>query len=628
MARDEISSTERLLDLIRSSTKTGNEFPPNKPSRSFSQRLSSYFNNLFSFKKSITVGVDIGYNELKLVKTRRSSSQQQQLLDYVKVPYLPNVSVGHAEFSPYLKSVLTRFCGSAKSAEIWANISSARVEMRYLKIPKVPQKQIANAVYWSFKKITSFNEKDTTFDFEILGDIQEGSAQKIEVMAYSVPTHEIKKLKDIFAKSGFPLTGISIVPFALQNLLLNNCVRTDAKTVSSLYIGRDWSRIDIFSNGYLVLSRGIKAGIKTMKATITGENDENRTDLSLKPVDVDEAQRTEIDADRAQEIFFGFTQDSFPSDFRPPELKAEEKAIFKMILPALKRLVRQVELTFEHFSANFENESVERIYISSGASPHQLIVDYIGNELGIPKENFNPFSADSDFSRGVSGPETALEKEAFAPAAGIAVSDNSITPNFLFTYKDKKKVADIKFINKILYAVFALVMILCVGFYFYQGQIIQEKKDQLAMMKLEMSGFVSQVDQVSILKLVEEAKSNNEAFKEYGRKYLAIAALSEIAELTPTNIRLLNISAQLETPPGAKEENVEKSIVIGGIVLGDKMALESILARYLIALKGSPIFDQPVISEKTLGMFNNNEVLQFTTHLKLIPKTNGKNKTS
>ncbi len=57
------------------------------------------------------------------------------------------------------------------------------------------------------------------------------------------------------------------------------------------------------------------------------------------------------------------------------------------------------------------------------------------------------------------------------------------------------------------------------------------------------------------------------------------------------------------------------------------MALESILAGYLIALKGSPIFDQPVISEKTLGFFNNNEVLQFTTHLKLIPKENGKNKT-
>ncbi len=118
--------------------------------------------------------------------------------------------------------------------------------MRYLKIPKVPQKQMPNAVYWSFKKITSFNEKDTTFDFEVLGDIQEGSSEKTEIMAYTAPTQEIKKLKDIFSKSGFPLAGISIVPFAFQNLLLNNWVGTDAKNVSSLYIGRDWSRIDIF----------------------------------------------------------------------------------------------------------------------------------------------------------------------------------------------------------------------------------------------------------------------------------------------------------------------------------------------------------------------------------------------
>ena len=627
MARDEISSTEKLLDLIRSSTKTGNQLSHNTPSPSFSQRIKSYSSNLFSFKKSTTVGVDIGYNELKLVKISHSSYQKQRLLDYVKVPYLPNVSVDHPEFIPYLKSVLTRFCGSAKRAEVWANISSARVEIRYLRIPKVPQKQIANAVYWSFKKITSFNEKDTTFDFEVLGDIEEGSAQKIEVMAYTAPNQEIKKLKGIFYKSGFSLTGISTVPFALQNLLLNNCVGTDAKNVSSLYIGRDWSRIDIFSNGYLVLSRGIKAGIKTMRASITGEKDENRMELSSKPAAPGEAKKTQIEADRAQEIFFGFDQDSSPSDSGPAELKPEEKAIFKMILPALKRLVRQVEVTFEHFSANFENEKVERIYISSGASPHKLIVDYIGNELGITKEKFDPFSAGSNFSGEVSGPESALERESFAPAAGIAVSNNSITPNFLFTYMDKKKVADVNLINKILYAGFVLVFILCIGFYFYQVNTIREKKEQVAMLKLEMSSFRSQVNQVTILKLVEEAKTNNEAFKEYGQKYLAIAALSEIAELTPTNIRLLNISAQLEAPPGAQEKNPEKSIVIGGIVLGDKMALESILARYLIALKGSPIFDQPVISEKTLGFFNNNEVLQFTTHLKLILKTNGKNKT-
>ena len=79
MARNEISSTEKLLDLIRSSTKKGSEFSSITPSSSFTQRIKSPFNNLFSFKKPTTVGVDIGYNELKLVKTSYSSAQGQQL---------------------------------------------------------------------------------------------------------------------------------------------------------------------------------------------------------------------------------------------------------------------------------------------------------------------------------------------------------------------------------------------------------------------------------------------------------------------------------------------------------------------------------------------------------------------
>ena len=75
---------------------------------------------------------------------------------------------------------------------------------------------------------------------------------------------EINELKDLFNKAGFPLSGISIVPFAFQSLLRTGRIDTREMHVASLYIGRDWSRIDIFSEGNLMLSRGIKAGVKTM----------------------------------------------------------------------------------------------------------------------------------------------------------------------------------------------------------------------------------------------------------------------------------------------------------------------------------------------------------------------------
>ena len=72
-------------------------------------------------------------------------------------------------------------------AELWGTIPSARVENRYLKIPKVPQKQISNSVFWTYQKHSAFDDKETIFDYEVLGEAEEGGVKKIAVMAYTAP---------------------------------------------------------------------------------------------------------------------------------------------------------------------------------------------------------------------------------------------------------------------------------------------------------------------------------------------------------------------------------------------------------------------------------------------------------
>jgi Tfp pilus assembly PilM family ATPase len=139
------------------------------------------------------------------------------------------------------------------------------VETRQIRIPKVPPRQIPNAIYWSYQRESAFNEKEKVFDFEILGEVQDEQSVKIDVLAYTAPVDEVIALKNIFARASFPLTGISIVPFAFQTLLRAHRMEAPDQHVSSLYIGRDWSRIDIFSGGNLMLSRGIKAGVRTMR---------------------------------------------------------------------------------------------------------------------------------------------------------------------------------------------------------------------------------------------------------------------------------------------------------------------------------------------------------------------------
>ena len=631
---DEISSTEKLLDLIRDNKHSPPETAAPAARKTKLRQLKSRFRNAVSLKKPTTIGIDIGYDEIKMVKMRNISQQKHEMLDFTRIPYEPDIHPDHPDFPKFLKKSLSRFCGSGKNLELWSNISSARVELRYLRIPKVPAKQIANAVYWSHKKVAPYNESESVFDFAVLGDLVEDGSPKIAAVSFTAPSQDIQYHNGLFSKSGYALKGISIVPFAIQNLLSTGWIQPEVKTVSCLYIGRDWSRIDIFSDGRLMLSRGIKAGIKTMNEAMRGElvdaePEENGTiELPLelfdsgeilKPSKPKEPPRSKFDTEKAQQIFFGLIHDASTDAERSQELRPEEEEVFKMILPALERLVQQVERTFEHYTQNFEGQRVEKIYVSSGIRPHRRIVDFIGDQLGLPRETFDPFATFPEFLKDVgTGPASDAERGAFTPAVGMSLSDNSRTPNFLFTYKEKAKASRSRMLNKVTTITFVVLMAICVAIYGWQETTVSRKKTELAQLKKQLEGYKTTVDQKLILDLVEQTKHKNEEFREFSRKYMGVVVLSEISNLTPSNIRLTGINVKLSTVPGEEQAAESKSLVLQGIILGTRMEMETSLAGYLLNLSNSPLFDEPVINQKEVGYYYDKEVMRFTAQLKLL----------
>ena len=621
---DEISSTERLLELIRSNGDDDVAQPPINAKLSFKQRVQSYFSEAIALKNPVTVGIDIGYDDLKLVKINQNADSLK-LIDYLRVPFEPDITPSHPKFVDFLRSTLTRFCGDSKSVEIWSNISSARVELRYLTIPKVPPKQIANAVYWSHRRVAPFDEKESIFDYQVTGDVVEEGTPKIAVASFTAPKLEIQTLKNLFAKSNYPLSGIAIIPFALQNLLKTKWMNPGVDNVSSLYIGRDWSRIDIISDGNLVLSRGIKAGMKTMNEAMRvglgltrNETFDENFNAAETPVEKFVQGEPLIESEKAQEIFYSLIHDASASDTAVTPLSSEEEKVFQMIMPALKRLVRQVELTFDHYAANFENKRVEKIYVSSTVRPHRRLVNYLGKALSIPSDTFDPFNTSPEHLQEIIGPESAPERGAFTPAVGIALSNNAITPNFLYTYKEKAKVAYVHRLVRFATAGFLFLLALCFGYYFWQSNGIEEREFRIRDLKLQLERFRPRVDQNMILSLVDKTKEKNEIFQTYSQRYLGIVVITEISNITPSNIRLRDLAIELGGVTTEQAEAADRQVVLEGIVLGDRNVLEASLANYLIALRESPLFDQPVISEKSMGALGVTEVLQFIVKLKMV----------
>ena len=627
--RDEVSSTERLLDLIRDDSKPEDTAGSMDSEKSFGLRLKNIISNPVSFRKTVSVGVDLGYDDIKLVKVSRIANQKYEMLEYERIPFTENVDRQSPQFPQFLRTVLTDFCGNTKNVDLWCTISSARVETRQIRIPKVNQKQIPNSVYWSYKKITSFDETKNIFDFEILGEVEEGERPKIEVMVYTALQEEVKELKDTFSKAGYPLKGISIVPFAFQSLLRAGLIETDEINVSSLYIGRDWSRIDIFAGGNLVLSRGIKAGVKTMIEALRTEIEGNLFELSIAKSPTKDSARIRAikrklknELELAHQLFFGVIHDSNPSVLDERQRLLKEDKIFKMILPALERLVRQVERTLRHFSLNYDNARVGKIYISSGVNPHQRIVDYIGEELAIPTETLNPFADSANFLSLAPSPDNPSEQSAYVPAMGMALSSNTLTPNFLHTYKDKQKAVRSQWINRGVFGAFVMVVLLCVGVTFWQGRQLEEKEFKLLQLQRQLETVTLRVDKNLILKLVDETQANRRQIKEIGQKYFGLAVISELTHLTPSSVRLISISTTLAGAPdgqkGNKKGSAKKTLVLNGIIRGDRLILEPKLAGYLMELKNSPMFDDPKLSKKSFERYKDNDVLRFTARFKLL----------
>lgn len=593
MARnDEISSTAKLLNLIRSNSDAGVESKAPEP---VSARILPY-------RKTVMVGVDLGDTSLKLVKLLQLSGQQWRLLDYARVPFDPRVSIESPEFPRFLKSTLTKFLGSSGKIELWSLISAAGVELDHIRIPKVAEKQVANAVYWTVKKKTPFDEKKTVFDFEVQGDVFEKGVRKIAVAVYNAPIREVEETRDLFSKSGFTLTGITISPFALQNLFRTGWVPTFDQTVASLHIDHDWSRIDIFSKGSLVLTRGIKTGVNSMIESLMQGVGES------------------MDMEQARKVLFSLSHVSPPLAEEDADFQLKEQEIFDMIRPAVDRLVRQVERTFEHYTVTLGNESVGKVYISGTINTYTPLVDYIGDQLGVDTNVFDPLDpAGIPFLGDVIPPKSVTERAPFSLALGLALSDNTRTPNLIFTRKNKEKQASITRINRGIFVAFMFVVVFCLGIFWWLANSVDQKKATIAQLQQEMVQYSPRVDQTLILQMAAKAQKNQQSLKENSKKYMAMAVVGELSTLTLSNIRLLSITADLGSLLEYKSKSAEKSLVVGGIILGDYQRLEASLARYMMRLESSPIFSSPVIQKSSLESCDEEgEVLHFILKLKLV----------
>ncbi|MFZ0930986.1 MAG: hypothetical protein WAN11_20440 [Syntrophobacteraceae bacterium] len=635
---DQISSAEKRQEPVR----TGSA-PPDKTgvksatfAYNYDRRRARLRWSIVPSSKKVTLGVDIGENELKIVKTARISNDRSQLLDCRSIPFEPGISRGDPGFHQFLRSSVFAIAGPDRQYDVWTLISPANLDVRYIKIPKVPKAQIPNAIYWTVKRETNFNEKESLIDFEVQGEELDNGIVKIGVLAYIVPRKDLDEIRDLYSRSGLTVRGVTLAPFAIQNIFRSGWPPSHDKPAGMLHIGNEHSRIDVFSKGNLVLTRTMRAGIASLVEAFDEAYEAKRKVARAAGEEFLTASENEAGnkPGDTETLILGIFSGSFSAGESIGSTGLGEEAVLEMLKPALDRIAKQVERTFEHYSLTLQNEKVETIYFSCEAGYWERPFDFIADQLGIERFVLDPLHQGTVLTDEVLTPATIAERVPFAAAVGLALSDKLRTPNLIFTYRDKEELGKIARINLGIFCAFIAIILALTGVFFWQSRLAGQKEAEIARLQGELDRYTPQSNQTMIAALAAKAIARRHALAEQSNRLLGIAVIGELASLTPPNIRLLIVRADLggkpderdsknpsatETKNPAEMKNkAKRGLVLEGIVTGSRDAQVASLAGYLMKLSASRLFVHPVVSSNTTESYpDEGEVLRFSLEIGL-----------
>jgi len=611
--KKDINSTEKLLNVIRGKNEESFNVPGKQRNAFAPDRKQNYFK---SRKAKYTVGVDINGEYVCLVKSTRQSNNEYLLVDKKIIKLDSSTSLGSVEFKNFLKSAIVNFCGTLADCDIWTKISTEDVSVNFLRIPRVPKNQLEKVIFWTAKKEGLIDEDKHIFDFEMQGEVVEQGNTKYALMFYTAQKAEVQNIKSLFADMGIALAGVTIVPFAVQNIFRAKLIPATEETFASLFIGDNYSRIDVYNKENLVMTRGIKTG-----------SGNSMVEAIISCVS-DKAGGNKLEYNEARKILS--SMDSESEKLKDPDISKcfTKEDIIKMIFPVWERLARQVDLTLKTSLSG--NQKIEKLYILSSVNIDKSFIDFISDQLSTHTEFFDPFKQNMLSASAAS--LSLYDRMLLSPALGFSLSDNSRTPNAIYTYQEKNKEIVSRKIDRYVLMAFLAALVLGLGTLFYQGTNLSSfKKEGLALEK-ELSGFRPLLSKDKVLSAVEEVKTKQIGARQYAQKYLEVAAIGEISQLTPQNIRLIklrmsdvnaanpddtNKQAKENAPQAPKEGAAQApaaepdNVIIEGIILGGRDTLESSLTQYTAKLDGSPIFNKVTVKKKDMVKFKKDEVLHF-----------------
>jgi type IV pilus assembly protein PilM len=362
-----------------------------------------------------SIGIDLGSYSIKIVqlKTLPGKIPKYALVRWSIIPLTNSGSDEKGELSPEEKKarairLLRTYRGSGKGIPKNAvtSVSGNTVIVRYVKFPKLTQKELSKTIKAEAEPYVPFNIEEVYLAFHPLRDVTEEGKNKMETVVVAAKKDFVTQRIEVLEEAGFKPSVIDVDAFTLESCYeILKEPGSPPETVLVANIGYSKTNFVIIENGVsIVVKDSPIAGSSLTKGVSKNLGVDARTAEKLK-------------------IVHGILYSEEEKQAAVNENNKEALAVSDAASAASKDIASETKKIIQYHITQGKDKKIDRVLVTGGFANIKNFVPYFSNELNLPVEKLNPFAKITG-SQGI--PEDA--QSSLAVACGLAMRKPGDTP--------------------------------------------------------------------------------------------------------------------------------------------------------------------------------------------------------
>jgi type IV pilus assembly protein PilM len=317
----------------------------------------------FSRNKNL-VGLDIGSSSIKVVELKElGKGKGYHLVNASLEPLSPEAIVDGAIMDSGLVIEAVQRCFSSrniKSTDCAIALSGHSVIIKRISLPVMSEEELAESIQWEAEQYIPFDVEDVNIAYQILKGTNLAGDGNMDVLLVAAKKDKINDYTAVVGQAGRNASLVDVDVFALQNAFEMNYEIDSGQTCALANIGATVTNVSVLKGSSSIFWRDISIGGNQY-------NDAIRKELNLS---FEQSERVK----RGEEV-----------DGASPDTVAP------MLSTVNEYMGAEIQKTLDFFKNTTPGESIDRIYVSGGASRIPSLIESLGERFGIPVERMDPF---------------------------------------------------------------------------------------------------------------------------------------------------------------------------------------------------------------------------------------------